>query len=100
MLQIGMNPDAVDDIAGEIGAQHMNIKDTLNRLRTLDTQLQDSWSGSAKIEFGTTYGNWIQQLENYSDTLSSVQGYLKSVAENYRDLDEAARQAAAGATQS
>jgi len=48
-------------------------------------------------QFELTYGNWITDLEKYSDTLNSINQYLTSVAQNFRELDEAARAAAAAA---
>lgn len=99
MPELRMNTDLVEDIAGRIGTQHMNIKDVLGNLRALNAELEGAWGGPAQNEFEATYGNWIQQLESFSETLANVQGYLRSVAENFRELDEAARIAAAGATQ-
>ena len=99
MPVLKMNTDLVMELAGRVGTQHINIKDTLNNLRAINAELEGAWEGPAQMEFEGTYGNWIQQLESYSETLSNVQGYLRSVADNFRELDEAARQAAAGATQ-
>lgn len=98
MPRLEIFPEEVEDIANKIGGQHVIIEDSLNNLRALDAELTTVWEGPARDTFQGTYGDWITQLENYSETLTNVQGYLRSVAENFRQLDEAARQAAAGAT--
>jgi WXG100 family type VII secretion target len=85
------------EIIESIKAQHIEIDSVLDNLRALNARLEGTWEGNARVEFETTYSNWIQQLDNYSETLNSVTGYLESVLTNYEALDEAARQAAAGA---
>jgi WXG100 family type VII secretion target len=69
MHEIGMNPDEVKQIAQEVATHHINIQDTLVALRNLNDRLSTAWSGEAKAEFEITYGNWITQLQNYSETL-------------------------------
>ena len=69
----------------------------LNKLRGINADLDAAWDGPSQQAFYATYGDWIQQLEKFSNTLNSVHEYLVSVANNFRELDEAARQAAAGA---
>lgn len=86
-----------EDIIASIAREHDSIREVLTRLRTINDRLMGSWEGGAPVVFHDTYGNWVQQLENYSGTLTNVQAYLKSVLDNYMALDDAARQAAAGA---
>jgi WXG100 family type VII secretion target len=97
-LPLYIDTHRVDEIAASIGGHQTTINETLTALRGLNTDLASAWDGSAQNTFEATYGDWITQLERYSETLTSVQGYLKSVAENFRQLDAAARQAASGAT--
>lgn len=99
MPNLRMDTDEVERIAANVGTEHLNIKDVLSRLRDLNGQLATAWDGPAQDQFESTYGNWIQQLESFSETLGNVKGYLTSVAENFAELDEAAKIAAAGATQ-
>ncbi|OGR29795.1 MAG: hypothetical protein A2139_11885 [Desulfobacca sp. RBG_16_60_12] len=75
----------------------VTVSDLLGNLRGINADLDASWDGPSQQAFHATYGDWIQQLEKFSNTLNSVHEYLVSVATNFRELDEAARQAAAGA---
>jgi WXG100 family type VII secretion target len=99
MTVLRLDVEAVKSIIARIDTQHIEIDTVLTNLRAINIDLEGAWDGSAQIEFEKTYGNWIQQLDNYSETLTSVKGYLQSVSDNYVALDEAARAAAAGATQ-
>jgi len=98
MPRLEIVPEEVEEIASNIGGQHIIIGEALESLRAIDAHLATVWEGPARQIFYETYGNWITQLENYSETLTNVQAYLRSVAQNFRDLDEAAQQAASGAT--
>jgi len=98
MPQLEINTELVEQLAGDIGTQHVQIDDVLARLRGINADLEGAWEGPAQDTFRETYGNWITQLENYGETLTNVENYLRSVAQNFRELDEAAKQAAAGAT--
>jgi WXG100 family type VII secretion target len=75
----------------------VTVNDLLAKLRGINADLDAAWDGPSQQAFYATYGDWIQQLEKFSNTLNSVHEYLVSVANNFRELDEAARQAAAGA---
>jgi WXG100 family type VII secretion target len=78
----------------------VTVNDLLAKLRGINADLDAAWDGPSQQAFYATYGDWIQQLEKFSNTLNSVHDYLVSVANNFRELDEAARQAAAGAAAS
>jgi WXG100 family type VII secretion target len=97
-LPVGIDADRVDELASQVEAQRDVIVESLNNLRAINADLDTAWDGKAQETFRETYGNWIQQLENYNETLINVKSYLNSVAQNFRDLDAAAAQAASGAT--
>ena len=73
------------------------VENLLSRLNGINTELDAAWDGPSQIAFKESYGDWIQQLRKYSDTLNNVHQYLKSVAQNFEDLDAAAASAASGA---
>jgi WXG100 family type VII secretion target len=73
------------------------VSELLSRLRAINNELDMAWDGPSQQAFYASYGDWIQQLEKFSDTLNNVNQYLVSVATNFRDLDAAAEQAARGA---
>jgi WXG100 family type VII secretion target len=98
MPELRINTELVEELASRIGGQHVVIEDALNNLRAVNSELAGAWDGPSQDTFEGTYGDWITQLESYSETLTNVQSYLRSVAENFRQLDEAAQQAATGAT--
>jgi len=62
----------------------------VGRLRALESELDTSWDGNSQLAFESRFSDWIIQLERYTDTLSEVHGYLLSVVDNYRALDQAA----------
>lgn len=90
--------ETVEAIAARVRAEREGtVAELLTRLRGLNAELDAAWDGPAQSQFQATYGDWIQQLEAFSNTLYNINQYLVSVAQNFRELDEAARQAAAGA---
>ena len=73
------------------------VEGLLGRLNGINTELEAAWGGPSQIAFQESYGDWIEQLRKYSDTLNNVHQYLISVAQNFEDLDAAAAAAASGA---
>ena len=98
MTILRLDTEAFTEVIASIQTQHSEIDTVLEKLRAINAQLEGAWDGKARVEFETTYSNWVQQLDNYSETLTNVRNYLQSVMDNYEALDEAARQAASGAT--
>jgi WXG100 family type VII secretion target len=98
MPMLRQNIERIEDLAGEVKHEReITVNDLLTRLRRINGDLEAAWEGPSQQAFEASYGDWIQQLEKYSDTLNNVQQYLRSVATNFRDLDAAAAQAARGA---
>ena len=90
--------ETIETLAAQVKAERdTTVNDLLAKLRGINSQLDAAWAGPSQVQFELTYGDWINQLHKFSDTLNSVHQYLASVAQNFRELDEAARQAAAGA---
>jgi len=98
MPNLRIEVETVESLAAKIKAERDGtVADLLTRLRSINSELDAAWDGPAQTQFEQTYGDWIVRLENYSNTLNSINQYLMSVAKNFRELDEAARAAAAGA---
>lgn len=90
--------ERIETLAAQVKAEREGTVDTLlSKLNGINAELGDSWDGPSQEAFFANYGDWIRQLEKFSNTLHNVHQYLASVATNFRDLDEAARQAASGA---
>ncbi|HLC02754.1 MAG TPA: WXG100 family type VII secretion target [Anaerolineales bacterium] len=90
--------ESIERLAQQVKHERdVTVNDLLSKLRGINAELDAAWDGPSQQAFYATYGDWIQQLEKFSNTLNSVHEYLVSVATNFRELDEAARQAAAGA---
>jgi WXG100 family type VII secretion target len=90
--------ETVEAIAAKVRTEREDtVGNLIGRLHGLNGELDAAWDGPAQSQFEATYGDWIQQLEAFSNTLYNINQYLVSVAQNFRELDEAARQAAAGA---
>jgi len=98
MPNLRIEVETVEAIAAKIKSERDGtVADLISRLRNINNELEAAWNGPAQVQFQQTYGNWITDLEHYSDTLNSINQYLVSVANNFRELDEAARAAAANA---
>ena len=90
--------DAIRSLAGRVrNERDSTVNDLLARLRSINAELDGAWDGPAQITFNATYGDWILKLENFANTLNSVNLYLGSVADNFERLEEEARRAAQSA---
>ena len=99
MPQLRIEIKTIESLAVKIKAEHDGtISDLINRLRSIDKEIDSAWNGPAQEQFKNAYGDWITDLERYSDNLNSIYQYLTSVANNFRELDDAARAAAANAS--
>jgi len=79
------------------GERDGTVAQLLDTLRRINGELDGAWDGASQAAFQDAYGDWINQLEKFSDTMNSVHQYLISVAENFEALDLAAATAASGA---
>lgn len=88
----------IRELASRIrGERDQTVGDLINRLHGINNQLNAAWDGASQTAFFNAYGDWIKQLEEFSNTMYSVEQYLVSVAQNFEDLDQAAAAAASGA---
>jgi len=88
----------IRDLASAIKTEREGtVADLIQRLRAINNQLDGAWDGESQAAFFNAYGDWITQLEKFSDTMNSVHQYLVSVAQNFEELDHAAAAAASGA---
>lgn len=98
MPTLRIDVEKVEDLARQIkGERDGSVEALLGKLRNINAELDAAWDGPAQTQFQSTYGDWITKLQQYSDTLTSINGYLVSVADNFRKLDDAARSTAAQA---
>ena len=99
MPMLRQDVERIETLAAQVKAEREStVEGLLNKLRGINMELDSAWDGPSQVAFEANYGNWIRQLENYSNTLNNVHQYLVSVATNFRELDAAAAQAASGAT--
>lgn len=97
-MEYRVNTEAIEGIAGRVQQKHQDILGVISELRALNDELDGSWDGEAQMEFEARFGDWLSQLEQFSETLESVQQFLTSFVQARLDLEEQARSAAAGAT--
>ena len=98
MPTLRIEVEKVEELARQVkGERDGTVETLLSKLRNINSELDAAWDGPAQDQFKATYGDWITKLQNYSDTLTAVNNYLMSVADNFRKLDETARNAAAQA---
>jgi len=79
------------------GERDGTVAHLLDTLRGINRELDGAWDGASQAAFQASYGDWIDQLEKFSDTMNNVYQYLISVADNFEALDQAAATAAQGA---
>jgi len=98
MPMLRQNIEDIEMLAARVKQEREGtVADLISRLHGINNELDSAWDGPSQQAFHASYGDWIQQLEKFSDTLNNVNQYLASVATNFRDLDAAAEQAARGA---
>jgi WXG100 family type VII secretion target len=98
-LQLRMDVETVEGLATQVETErNTTVNDLLGRLRNINSELDTAWDGTAQQAFTTRFPDWINQLDQFTNTLENVATYLRSVASNYRELDAAARQAVESAT--
>ena len=97
-MEYRMNLEAIEGVAGKIQQKHSDILGIISELRSLNSELDGSWDGEAQMEFEARFGDWLTQLEQFSETIESVHQYLVTLVQARRDFEEQARAAAAGST--
>lgn len=101
MPMLRQNVEDIEMLAARVKQERDGtVSDLIARLQGINTELDAAWDGPSQRAFHASYGNWIQQLEKFSDTLNNVNQYLISVATNFRDLNAAAGQTAQGTANS
>ena len=95
-MQYRVDTDAVEQVAGQVQQKHQDILGTIAELRSLNSTLDDSWDGEAQRAFETTFGDWLQELEQFSNTLEAVQQFLTRYVADRLELDSTYSGAASG----
>ncbi len=97
MPLLHQNVEEIEMLASRVKQEREGaVADLIARLHAINNELDAAWDGPSQRVFHANYGDWIQQLEKFSDTLINVNQYLTSVATNFRDFNEAADQASKG----
>jgi len=101
MPLIHQNVEEIEKLASRVKQEREGaVTDLIARLHAINNELDAAWDGPSQRAFHASYGDWIRQLEKFSDTLNNVNQYLASVATNFHDLNAAADQASKGAATS
>jgi WXG100 family type VII secretion target len=95
-MQYRVDTEAVEQVAGQVQQKHQEILGIITELRSLNSTLDSSWDGQAQQAFEAAFGDWLVQLEQFSETLESVNQYLVRYAAGREEFDEAAAGAASG----
>ena len=95
-MQYRVDTEAVEQTAGQVQQKHDQILSTITELRSLNSALDGYWDGEAQQAFEASFGDWLVQLEQFSETLESVQQYLVQYVAARRELEEQAAGAASG----
>ena len=99
MPMLRQNVEEIERLAEKIKQEREGtISELIDRLHGISNELDVVWDERSRQAFSASYGDWIQQLEKFSDTLNNVNQYLVSAATNFRDLNTAADQAHHGTT--
>jgi WXG100 family type VII secretion target len=91
-----MNLEGIESVASKIQQKHSDILNSITELRAVNNELDGYWDGEAQLEFEARFGDWLVQLEQFSETLESVHKYLVTLVQARREFEEQARNAAAG----
>lgn len=95
-MEYRVNTEGIEGVAGKIQQKHQDILAIISELHALNDELDGYWDGEAQMQFEASFGDWIVRLEQFSETLDSVQQYLVSFVQARLELEEQARNAAAG----
>ncbi len=96
-MEYRMNLEGIEGVAGRIQQKHSDVLGIISELRALNNELDGYWDGEAQLEFEARFGDWMIQIEQFSETLESVNQFLVTLVLARRDFEEQARNAAAGA---
>jgi len=98
MPTLRIEVEKVEDLARLIkNERDGSVETLLAKLRGINAELDAAWDGPAQSQFQSTYGDWINKLQQFSDQLNAINGYLVRVAGDFRTLDENAQNTAAQA---
>jgi WXG100 family type VII secretion target len=95
-MQYRVDTESIEQVAGQVQQKHQEILGTITELRSLNSSLDGYWDGEAQQAFEASFGDWLVQLEQFSETLESVQQYLVRYVAARRELEEQAASAASG----
>mgnify|MGYP006286226337 CR=1 FL=1 len=95
-MQYRVDADAIEGLANRVQQKHNEILGIIGELRTINSALDAAWDGEASMAFEAEFGDWLVQLEQFSETLESVYQYLMQYVESRRELDSQAASAAQG----
>ena len=87
-MQYRVDADGIEEIASQIRIKHNEILSTITALRSLNSSLDSFWDGKSQKQFEASFGNWLVQLDQFSEKLESVNQYLVTFVAARRLLED------------
>lgn len=86
--KISADPEALESAAEKVDSSVNEIRNDINRFRSVIEGLNTSWSSDVKNKFFTSFNNDMKALSEMIEQYSEVSAGLRTIAENYRRTEE------------
>ena len=88
MALIQVTPDLLNGKASELRALRSEHDDTMSRMRSLITGLDEIWKGDAQSAFLAKYESMQSTFTNFSQMLEDYARLMDTAANQLRDTDQ------------
>ena len=91
MANIRLNPDQLDSRAAEYSTQGNTLSQLIQKMDSLNNQLQSEWEGDSQKKFEETYKELKPGFQKAVELIDDLSKSLKATAQRMRDADQAGR---------
>lgn len=88
MARIQINPDQLDQIAGQFDAKRQESEQIIQHLRNQINNLEGEWLGNTKDRFFNDFNQAEQNMKNFTLLLENISTALKQIATKFRQTDQ------------
>ena len=85
---IHIDPDALEEIAGQFAALSREFDDDTNKARNLVNELTSEWTGRASEAFANEFADLEPNLLRVGELMEQISRQLKGVVSAFREGDD------------
>lgn len=88
MNSLQINYSETISVGNQVTSKGSEFEQLLNKIKTINTELQSYWEGSDSSKYTQAVGEQAQTMQQLADTINEIGGFLVKVGQAYQEACE------------